>query len=127
MVRKPCFTCGNLYEAKMPHAKYCSTLCKRRGQRGQGLQGATVAPEPSRLVEVVSKELELSGVLDTVLGQLAVLLAEAFASPMTSAAGMVAVSKELERVRAKALGKSTTRRDPLDELKARRDAKLGLS
>jgi hypothetical protein len=126
MPRKPCWTCGKPYDFQMPHSKYCSVVCKRRGQRGQGLQGATAAPEPlSHLVEVVIRDLTRANVLDTFLGQIAVELAAALTSPYSSPSAKAALSREFTAVMDKALGKSTTRFDLLDELKARRDAKRG--
>ena len=124
MPSKPCWTCGKPFDFRATHAKYCSTLCKRRGQRGQGLQGATVAPEPaSRLVEVVRRA---AGVEETFLGQLAVELAAAMSSPMSSPSATASLSREFTRVVGAALA-STTKPDLIDELKARRDAKrLGL-
>jgi hypothetical protein len=126
MPSKPCFTCGKPFDFQMPHAKYCSTLCKRRGQRGLSLQGATVAREPaSRLVEVVQRDLAAAGVLETLLGQIAVELAPALTSPHSSGSAKATLSKEFSRVMDAALGMSTTRTDFLDELKLRRDRKRG--
>jgi hypothetical protein len=125
MASKRCFTCGTPFDFRMPHAKYCSVVCKRRGQRRQGLQGATAAPEPvSQLVEVVIRDLTRANVLDTFLGQLAVELAAAMSSPMSSPSATASLSREFTRVVGAALA-STTKPDLIDELKARRDAKRG--
>lgn len=77
------------------------------------------------LVDAIRSELEEAGKLNTSLGQLALVLARRIGSETT---GVAALSKELSRVTAAAIGAatpgaSTTDGDYIDELRQRRDAK----
>jgi hypothetical protein len=122
---KICSGCGNSFETNRSDKRYCSDVCRQRGKR-RGPAGVG-AREPSRLLEVVERDLESAGVLETVLGQIAVELARTMTSPYTTPSALAGVSKEFTAVMDKALGKSTTKTDFLDELKLRRDRKRGLA
>ena len=120
-----CDTCGRSYEAKTRRSLYCGDLCRARKHRG-------AAPVPNvegldnPLVNATRRELEAAGKLDTAMGQLALVLAAGLSSTQTTT-GLAALSKELSRVTAKAIGSTTAPApgagDDIDELKARRDAK----
>ncbi|WP_220178566.1 hypothetical protein [Mycobacterium shimoidei] len=74
------------------------------------------------LVEATRAELERLGRLDTVAGQQALRLADEMYRFQT-AGGLAAISKELSRVLAEIRQTVNVVDDPIDELKARRDAK----
>jgi hypothetical protein len=76
----------------------------------------------SPLVRTTRQALEDAGVLDSVAGQQALLLATRMTSPHETGAAVASMSKQLQAVVAEAL-KSVKLRDPLDELRLRRDAK----
>lgn len=81
-------------------------------------------PGDSPLVVVVRRELEAAGVADTIDGQLALQLAVQMSGRET-AGGMSSLSKEFSRVKAEALRSAVpTTADPVDELQARREAKM---
>lgn len=84
---------------------------------------STVAPEDFGLVDVTRRELEAAGVLDSVLGQQALALASRIMSPMSTGASVASLSKELRVVMVEATAGVQAVGDPLDELRARRDAK----
>lgn len=81
-------------------------------------------PGDSPLVIAVRAELEAANVADSVLGQMVLTLAMQMSGRET-AGGMSSLSKEFSRVRAEALRSAAPLTvDPLDELQARREAKL---
>jgi hypothetical protein len=82
------------------------------------------AAQPNRLAEITEWALSQAGKLDTPLGLLTMVVAERMGeySPLDNAAGLVALSKELERLLATVLVGSEPP-DALDELERRRRLK----
>lgn len=125
-MQRSCAVCGASFEAQRPQAKYCGDTCRKRAQRG-GL--ATPAPAPvvdrsmSGLVDAVTAELEAAGRVNTVAGQHALELANRIVNAPGMNTGVAALSKQLQAVLAEALRNSSVAVNPLDELRARRDAK----
>ena len=78
---------------------------------------------PSQLVEAVTRELEAVGRLESVGGQMAVVLAERIASRRETGAATAALAKQLHLTMTWALGGVAKPADPLDEIRDRRDAK----
>jgi hypothetical protein len=146
-----CAIDGVPFEARRPQAKYCSAKCRKRAQRGSfgqaqsvprsknGRSGtnsndpvvtsidpastSSVLGEPT-FVKSVREELETAGVLNTVIGQQVVRIAEQMCGRET-AGGMTSLSKEFSRIRAEALRSAIPlKADPVDELQARRQAKM---
>lgn len=76
------------------------------------------------LVNAVRAELEAAGRLDSVLGQVALLLAARMCDYDTGS-GTATVSTELRSVMAAALRDAPAAGDPIDELRRRRDRKRG--
>ena len=132
VLKRTCAHCGEEFIAKRPTAKYCGTTCRTRATRARE-SGATAAPivpadhgfdeVPSGLIEVTRRTLDDSGVLDTVSGQSALLLAARLGSNHETGAAMAALSKQLEALVASALA-SVSRADRMDEVTRRRDEKL---
>jgi hypothetical protein len=77
-------------------------------------------------LETVRAELEAAGRVDSWQGQLLLELAKRMCEPQ-SASHLVALSKELSRTLAAINSAPSTAPDPLDEIRARRDAKRRLS
>ena len=126
-MERPCDDCGRMYEAKRASSRFCGDTCKKRAQRRPAGAPAPIAeaPEPtSGLVEVTRRTLEDAGRLDTVLGQQALALAQRLASPRETGASVATMSRELRAVMAEALRGVAVAADGVDEMKARRDAKL---
>ena len=70
-------------------------------------------------------ELDGVGKLDSMLGQQALMLAQALGDPDESASGAAALSRELRAVMALALRGVRGAADQVDELRRRRDRKRG--
>jgi len=129
-VKRECDECGLQYVARRGNSRFCGDTCGKRSQRaraaGLPLLAATLdghgAP-PSLLVEAVSRELDEVGRLGTVGGQMAVLLAHRVASRRETGSATAALAKQLHLTMAAALGGVAKAADPLDEIRARRDAK----
>lgn len=118
--------CGKTFQATNPRAKYCTSTCRSRGNRAGGSVVEMHPPSPvdeSGLLTVTRNELSSAGVLDTVLGQQALELAARITSPMSTGASVASLSKELRVVMIEATAGVQAVGDPLDELRARRDAK----
>lgn len=129
MLRKRhCDTCDREYEAKTARSRFCSDLCRVRKSRG-AILAPSVESSASPLVNAARRELEAAGALDTALGQLVLALAARMSAAHTSA-GVAALSRELRTVAAAALGSTPAvppgagHADAVDELRARRDAKV---
>jgi hypothetical protein len=136
-----CAFCGRTFAAKRVSARFCSSSCrgkqsKRRkrlaavGAAGQdGAVPVSAVPdlsprEPSPLVEITERALSEAGQLDTPIGLIAMVIATRMGqdSMLDNAAGLVALSKELDRLLAIALQGSEPP-DALDDLERRRRLK----
>lgn len=124
-MQRICEVCGRDFEAKRKDAKTCSSTC-RSNKRNMSSPPSGEDPETNSLVVATRAELEAAGKLDTRLGQQALTLAKRLCSETT---GVAALSKELDRVAAAAIGATTPggkradQGDGIDELRRRRDAK----
>lgn len=139
-MKRNCDECGREYETKRPQSRSCGATCRKRKSRRQQEQpsttpATTVAPEvvEGPLVIATRDELQAAGKLETMLGQQAVRLAEEMSSSQT-AAGMASLSKELRTIMAELKPRTQftpgsgervpAETDEVDDLRARRDAKL---
>ena len=126
-MQRSCLVCSGPFEAQRPQAKYCGETCRKRAQRGgiaKTSAPAMVVDRPvSGLLDAVTAELEAAKRLNSVAGQHALELANRIVSAPGMNAGVGALSKELSRVMAEAVKGSVVVANPLDELRARRDAK----
>jgi hypothetical protein len=78
---------------------------------------------PLPLVAAAERELAAAGRMDTMLGQATLELARRISSPMESGASVASLMKQLRETMADALKGAAIAADPLDELRALRDAK----
>lgn len=124
---KTCLSCGREFEAKRAAAKFCGDTCRQRAKRSGATLVPLGTPEPndddSPLISAVRTTLDEAGVLETVSGQSALLLAQRLSSPFETGAAMAALSKQLEALVSSALA-SVKRADQMDEVTRRRDEKL---
>ncbi len=114
---RTCEACGGGLEGRRPQAKFCDATCRQRGARRPATPTDAAIPAAAGLVEVLRRELEGAGRLDTALGQQALALAVKLASPFDTGSAMAAVSRELRAVREEALRGAEQAADPLDELR----------
>ena len=73
-----CAQCGRSFVAKRVNARFCSSSCRSRFHRNAKSSSQLrehVADKDDDLVKAVRRELEAAKALDTVAGQLALLLA----------------------------------------------------
>jgi hypothetical protein len=136
-MKRKCNVCRLSYEAQRPTSKFCSPNCRATNARTAPMSWTPVHPVPpasasiasitptdSSLVKAIRSELDAAGVADTASGQQALRLATQL-SGYDTASGMAALSRELSRVMAETLRVAVSlMADPVDELAARRDAKL---
>jgi hypothetical protein len=132
-MQRACDACKTLYTAKSPLSRYCGSRCAKRAQR-RGLSRSaaepavvTVVPSGAGAVEAaVQGALEAAGRLSAPLGQVALVLARRLDAPGgESGSGLASVAKQLAVTLAAATGDVRPAGDLLDELRARRDRKLG--
>lgn len=135
MVSRECTHCGLPFVGQRATAKYCSTRCRvaatRARQRDDHDESASTAAEQSKeprkrthaLVLATRRTLRAAGVLNTVEGQRAVLLAERAANPRESGSAVATLATRLQEAVDGALA-SVGRTDQMDEVNKRRDAKL---
>lgn len=115
MVEVTCTGCGSAFEAKSARAKWCTTTCRQRAARArkaverstevEAVGAAEAADRAGKaeheLVAAVRRELTVAAAITTVAGQQALQLARRMCDPDESS--IVALSKELDRMIAKAL------------------------
>lgn len=110
---------------------YCNSSCRRRAHEARKAAGpgavATI-PDPAKsdLAGAVRRELGEAGRLNTIAGQLAVVMALQIDSNATPASSKVSLSKELRALVSEATAgvKRPEDEDAVDRAKATRDRKL---
>lgn len=138
-----CATCDGPFEAKRSTARFCSSNCRVRSHRGGGRVVELKVPARKSSKEVTSArdvpdgpggvelaavaQLEDAGRLGTVLGQAALVLARRLdARTMDTGSAVAAVARQLEVTLEAAVAGAHMAADPVDELRRRRDEKLGI-
>lgn len=127
MTDRTCDVCGAVYEAKRPNSKYCSPTCRKRASRGAPTAEVVTLPsskpESGPIETATRAELEAVDRLGSVFGQTALALARKLDTGRDTGAAMASLAKQLESTMSSATEGVTAAADPLDELRARRDAK----
>ncbi len=132
-MERACDCCRTLYTPRSPLSRYCGSRCAKRAQRtglARSAQGAAMIAEPPAVTQeveaAVRATLEDAGRLSTPLGQVALALARRLDSPSgDTGAGLAALAKQLAATMAAVTADVRPADDLLDELRARRDRKLG--
>lgn len=146
-----CATCGENFVAKRSTARYCSTPCRVRAHRTKPIplppvvQIATAkkqsqgkgrgksppdadGPSPTSVEAAVLSELEKAERTGTVMGQAALVLARRLDHPtLDTGSAVSSLVKQLSSTLDAALAGTSVAEDPVDELRRRRDRKLGLT
>jgi hypothetical protein len=104
-----CDVCGRPYEAKRVSSRFCSGTCRKRNLRAPRPRLAERARPPK--ITRCSRELEAAGRLDSMLGQVALLLAQRMCE-FDTGSGTAALSKELRAVMATAVQGAPAAADP---------------
>lgn len=130
---RQCQACSNSFEAKRDSAKYCGGTCRKRAQRTSPTRpDATpdTTNEPSidgpavdeGLIDATRAALEEAGAVDTVNGQLALLLARDLAHSRYGAGSHASLAGRLQLVMADALAghkAKTQTATPVDNIRGR--------
>lgn len=128
-MQRECDVCGLAYTARRASSRFCGDTCGKRSQRARAagipLLAATVDDRetPSELVQAVTRELEAVGRLESVAGQVALVLAERIGSRRESGAATASLARQFSATMTAALAGVDRAADPLDEIRARRDLK----
>lgn len=133
MPTRDCARCGKPFAARSAGHKFCSDSCRKRAHE----DGAPSAPvlemdHPVNvdvsLVERVRAELAAVGRENTARGQAALIVAHRLEhSQMETGASLAALGRQFSQALSDALAGAAKVADPVDELKARRDAKRSAS
>ena len=126
-----CEGCGDaMPDAVNPNRRWCSDRCRKRASRAGIASTRTTSRPPaplrpvSGLLDAVAAELAAADRTNTVAGQLALELARRITDAPPMNTGVAALSKQLSATMAQALsGAGRPARDPVDQLKKRRDSK----
>lgn len=132
---KSCASCGRKFEPKRPNGKYCGPTCRQRAHRApkptEAEQDAPVVTLPTPVVEggtaaSTRAELDAAGRLDTAAGQAALTLARRIddCGSETGASLAALVKQHLATLQMATAGAERAA-DPIDELRARRERRLG--
>lgn len=126
---RTCAVCETKFEAKTKRHTYCGAKCRQRKHRGA--TPPEVVGDDSSLVAAVQAELEAAKALASVDGQLALRIARKIEKSADTGSGVAALVRELKALLADATGAprgggagGRPPDDEVDELRARRDAKL---
>jgi hypothetical protein len=136
MPQRPCDHCGKAYEAKRKTSRFCGVNCRNRHARhpelavvdgGTSAPPAGAPPSTSPTVDAVRRELAAVDRLDSIAGSAALQLAAALDSPTETGSAKASLARQLVATLEVAMKGVKVADDPLDELKRRRDQKLGLA
>lgn len=139
-MQKKCGSCGDVFEAKRPAAKFCSDRCRKRSHRAPKPAAKVVAIVPPVVDEPATRrpvmpssyeatlaQLEAAGRLDTALGVSALIAAQMLDDALRSAdtgASRAALLKAHREALAEAVKDSKAAADPLDQIRAAAALKL---
>ena len=132
-MERACDSCRTLYTPRSPLSRYCGSRCAKRAQRTglsrSAAEPAVVAVVPSGAGAVeaaVSDALEVAGRLSAPLGEVALVLARRLDAPGgESGSALASVAKQMALTLAAVTSDAPPADDLLNELRARRDRKLG--
>lgn len=143
-MERSCGSCGKPLVSENPRARYCGVTCranasKRRSAGVQVLRASVGAPASRSTAPLegqadgadgpvaarTRRELAEAGREDSALGQAALVMAWRLDQRADTASAMAAGLKQLEATLSSAVRGATVVSSPLDELRARRDAKRG--
>ena len=125
-----CVGCGAALGSSSSRAKWCSDACRKRTTRAEDrwLRSKAAAEDAgSAVADAVTAELVAAGRLETPAGQAALILARRVdmeRSGLDSGSALAAVVREMRAQLDRALADGPVPDDPVDELRARRAAKL---
>lgn len=130
-MKRTCQDCAKDFDTRSSRQKFCSDQCRMRahykrstGQKVVALPSVAVQNvAPSDLVEVVRAELVKGRRETTPMGVLCLVLASQIAAGVESPSGLAQLSRELSARLAEALQFAEVAVDPIDELRARREAR----
>lgn len=119
-----CQQCGEPFDAKRPHAKYCGPRCRQQARRrATPAEAEALAPTLPRIVTLTIQELDQLSKTDTVLGAQALELAMRMTSGRDTGSAIAAVSRELDRVMLRLRSGAKAQEDEVASARRRRDEK----
>ena len=127
MARTNCADCN----AKLPPPRpghprtYCESCSPQRRKSKEPVLVAVDPVEPGRVEIATRAELDAAGHSDTVLGMVALTLAERMDAKADTGSSMAALAKAL-RETLEAINRNNNVQTLVDQLRARRDRKRGL-
>lgn len=141
MIERTCDHCGATYQAKTARSRFCRDVCRamagKRAQRDAVVAEIAVhraappqeAAEPRPAVRLVADavraDLERADRLGTVAGAAALAMAARIDAQAETGAAVAALVRQLHATMAEATKDATAAVDPLDELRAKREARRG--
>ena len=126
---RTCAQCGKSFEARSSRAKFCSSTCRARKSEGRPSRdpasGSTQQSAPAGQESAVRASLEAAGRESHPLGIASLVLARRIdASAQETPQALAALVRELRATLVDALDGAGQAADTVDEVGARRDAKL---
>ena len=128
-MERTCPQCSKVFHPQRSDAVYCSTTCRARAHRGIAVveprdtqSDITPSGQPG-LVDALTQELSNAGVLESSEAQAALILARRVQAANETGSALAALSKQMVALKGEALA-SVSKRDQMDEVTRRRDAKL---
>jgi hypothetical protein len=131
-MRRNCDYCGNPYDAQTARSRFCGSPCRIRAHRAGGVPEHRPAERrvtqrddslPSN-VEVTREVLEAADRLRTPAGVGALTLATKLDMGTDTGSALAALQKQHMAALEEALRDAKVAASPLDELRARREARL---
>lgn len=118
---RACDSCGHSYDAKTKRSKFCSDVCRVRASRGAKPGHGSV----SAVANAAETELRVAGRLETAMGQSVMALARRIDEGRDTGAALASLVRQLQVALAAATEGARSAASPLDELRARRERRLG--
>jgi len=125
-MEKLCAVCGDLFEAKRPHARYCGDTCRKRAARNPNVVEDAETPDATPPGEVATATATRIADLDVATlpqAALALALARRVDSARETGAAVAALAKQLVVLLDELERRGRREVNPLDELRARRENK----
>lgn len=129
-MERKCEHCHKPFTAQRSTARYCSSTCRANNSLGvapvpldTSAQADSTSESSAGLVQTLETELATAGVLETSEGQAALILARRIQAGSETGSSMAALSKQMVALKGEALA-SVSKRDQMDEVTRRRDAKM---
>lgn len=130
MLLVKCLMCPEVFQAKTPRARFCSSRCRMRASRAGVTASARPAPVivtrdvPGGVEQAAQESLASMGQAGTPVGRTLLVLARRIDSGADTAGGLASLAREFRAGLAEVMAEGEPGESPLDMLRERRNRRL---